>query len=258
MAAISIVLPTWNNAHLTTQCIASVVENSTHDIQFVWIDNGSDDENHSTVREALRGSNWVGDRDPYPLGFSRAVNRGLVRADGDFIAILNNDLRVTKGWDTELVNAVEENPGIAGPLSIGPLGWQNVVYHTWLGKVPYARGPDAIAGWLREHWSGKVVPLPETQPQLSLYSTLAFFCVLMPRDVRSAVGLLDEEFGWGYCEDNDYCWRARHLGFDLSLCPGAVVYHDGGQTMSKLGEEARKTLERNGQHLIKKHGTIVK
>ena len=83
---------------------------------------------------------------------------------------------------------------------------------------------------------------------------IAFFCVLFPTAVVRRVGPLDEQFGWGYCEDDDYCMRLRQAGYRLSLCPGAVVSHPVARTLRHVPEDSSERLARNMDRFEAKWG----
>ncbi|MDG2285196.1 MAG: hypothetical protein P8N43_06680 [Alphaproteobacteria bacterium] len=83
---------------------------------------------------------------------------------------------------------------------------------------------------------------------------LAFFCVLMPMAVRESVGVLVENFGWGYFEDDDYCLRARGMGLTISLCLAATVAHVVSQTLKFLDDDHKERLHKNFRYLRQKHG----
>jgi glycosyltransferase involved in cell wall biosynthesis len=54
------------------------------------------------------------------------------------------------------------------------------------------------------------------------------FCVYLRRDCLKEVGLLREDlFAQGYGEENDFCIRARHLGWRHVAVPGVFVAHAG-------------------------------
>ncbi len=54
------------------------------------------------------------------------------------------------------------------------------------------------------------------------------FCVYLRRDCLTSVGLLREDlFAQGYGEENDFCIRARHLGWRHVAVPGVFVGHVG-------------------------------
>jgi glycosyltransferase involved in cell wall biosynthesis len=51
------------------------------------------------------------------------------------------------------------------------------------------------------------------------------FCMLIRQDVLRRVGRLDEGFGRGYGEENDFCNRAADLGYRNVAAGGALVLH---------------------------------
>ena len=54
--------------------------------------------------------------------------------------------------------------------------------------------------------------------------------MLVRREVFEAVGLLDEDYFFGF-EDLDFCLRARRAGFATVLAGRATVYHEGSQSL---------------------------
>ncbi|MDA1185411.1 MAG: hypothetical protein O2930_12305 [Acidobacteria bacterium] len=78
---------------------------------------------------------------------------------------------------------------------------------------------------------------------------------MLPTSVLREAGALDEEFGWGYCEDDDYCHRLRRAGYRLSLCPGSVVIHEGAHTMHRV--HSPDLIPRNLARFQKKWGEAV-
>ena len=58
------------------------------------------------------------------------------------------------------------------------------------------------------------------------------FCLLIRRAVIEAIGLLDEQFGIGCFEDDDYCLRAIQAGYRAVIAADAFVHHFGGRTFA--------------------------
>lgn len=230
---LSIILPTWNNSWWTVQAVRAVRERTRLPYEIIWIDNGSTDEEHiAALAEFQRKPDYVSERYARPLGFPRAINAGLRRATGSHIALLNNDVQVLPDWDTELVAAVEKGGGAAGPVAIQPAGWQAIQEHPWLG-IPPGSDAWAVHTYLRRYWAGKFREVPERPEDPRWRPILAFFCTVLPLSVVQQVGMLDEQFGWGFGDDDDYAIRLRRAGYKLWLCPGAVVCHALSQTISK-------------------------
>jgi GT2 family glycosyltransferase len=61
--------------------------------------------------------------------------------------------------------------------------------------------------------------------QLFPLRTAAFFCVMMSRIVYERIGVLDEEFGLGFFEDDDYCRRVEEENFKIMCAKDVFIHH---------------------------------
>ena len=73
---------------------------------------------------------------------------------------------------------------------------------------------------------------------------LVGFCLLIRREVIEAIGLLDEQFGVGCFEDDDYCLRAIQAGYRAVIAGDAFVHHFGGRTFVGSGVDSRRAHAR--------------
>jgi GT2 family glycosyltransferase len=55
---------------------------------------------------------------------------------------------------------------------------------------------------------------------------------MIRRECMQEIGLLDERF-FIYCEDEDWCFRAKRSGWKIVYHPGAVVIHHKGSSTSR-------------------------
>jgi O-antigen biosynthesis protein len=87
---VSVVVPTYNRAHLITRTLQSVLGQTCGEFEVLVVDDGSTDETEHIVRscsdERVRYL-----RQPSNSGVSAARNRGLREARGTFIAFLDSD-----------------------------------------------------------------------------------------------------------------------------------------------------------------------
>jgi GT2 family glycosyltransferase len=243
---VSIVIATHNNLHLTRLCVDSVLRNTTWpNYEVVVVDNGSTDgtpaylrtlsERDGRVRCILNASNE---------GFARANNRGIGIAAGDYLALLNNDTIVPRGWLTRMIRYLETHPdvGIIGPVT-------NEVGNESKIEVDYVdiEGMEVFAErYMRDH-ADQVLEL----------NVLGFFCVVIPRQVLDRVGLLDERFGIGMFEDDDFSMRVRRAGYRLVCFDGAFVHHfHNGTWKYSSQEEYLRTFHDNRRRFEEKWSVL--
>ena len=86
---ISIVIPTYNSAKTLEQTLQSILSQTYSDVEIIVIDGKSSDGTVDIIKKySDRITYWVSERDG---GIYDAMNKGITRATGDIIGILNSD-----------------------------------------------------------------------------------------------------------------------------------------------------------------------
>ncbi|WP_343655941.1 glycosyltransferase [Cupriavidus sp.] len=228
---VSIVVLTYNNLELTRKCLASI-DRCTQDVRYeiVIVDNASTDGSPEYLRSFAAG------RDDVKLllntdnkGFAAGNNQGLAMASGEYLVILNNDTVVSPGWASGFIRHLRADPsiGLIGPVT-------NNIGNEAKIQIDYPSTDDMPA-----------VARKYTVAHLGMsfdIRTAAFFCVMIPRPVYEAVGGLDEAFGLGFFEDDDYCRRVEQNGNRCVCAEDVFVHHHLSASFSKLGAERRNAL----------------
>jgi GT2 family glycosyltransferase len=217
----SVVIPFHGKAAFTASCVASVASSSWSQPEVILVDDGSLDR--GTAEHLL--SDLPGTvrliRSDVNRGYTASVNEGVRAASHDRVIILNNDTRVTPGWDAPLLAALDD-PDVfaAGPLS-NAASYQSVPLQKADGRWAvnsFGAGvtPDLLATALRSQFGGR--RLPQT--------ILNGFCYAVRRETFLALGGLDEEaFPHGYGEEVDIMLRAQSKGMRSVVTPDSFVYH---------------------------------
>src|SRR5262249_16421330 len=76
---------------------------------------------------------------------------------------------------------------------------------------------------------------------------LVGFCLLVRRKVLDDIGLLDEQFGIGNFEDDDFCRRAVGKGYRAVIAVDAFVHHFGHRTFIGAGGDFAALMDENQQ-----------
>jgi GT2 family glycosyltransferase/SAM-dependent methyltransferase len=228
---VSVIVVTYNNLELTKTCLASL-DAYTHypNFEIIVVDNASSDGSPAFLEQ------WVKDGQNRKLilnddnrGFAAANNQGLAIAQGDYLTLLNNDTHVTRGWVSTMTRHLQRDPGIGllGPVTnnIGNEAKIDIMYANMDEMMKVA------ANYTNRH-IGKVFPL----------HTAAFFCVMMPRSTYERVGSLDEAFGRGFFEDDDYCRRVEQAGLRVVCAEDVFIHHHLSASFNKLRTADRQAL----------------
>ncbi len=232
-------------------CLWSLVQKSTYPFHLVVVNDGSDETTTNFLRRFAADHpavTLVENLHP-PHGYTIAANLGVRSTSADYVVLLNSDTIVTLGWLERIVTRGEADPsaGILGPLS-------NAASHQ---SVPELRDAD---GWstnpLPDWLTPDGVALAAARAGLHPDARLPFingFCFVVKRAVFEVVGDFDEEhFASGYCEENDFAYRARLAGFTTAVVDDAYVFHAKSKSFGVAG---RKPLaKRNYEIFLEKHG----
>jgi GT2 family glycosyltransferase len=88
---------------------------------------------------------------------------------------------------------------------------------------------------------------------------LAMYCLAMRRQVFEEIGPLDEQFGIGMFEDDDYSLRAQKKGYRVICVEDVFIHHYGRSSFSRLNEEDyRRLFDENRRRFETKWNTTWK
>jgi len=234
-------------------CLESLLRTTLPPYRLVLVDDGSGAEtrDHVAAFAADQAATLV--RNESARGYTVAANQGLRLTSGEFVVLLNSDTVLTRGWLERLVACAESDSriGIVGPLS-NTASWQS---------VPSVLDQDG-------DWAANPLPAGQTvegmadlvaQASPGLYPRIPFlngFCLLIRREVITAIGLLDETtFPRGYGEENDFCTRARRAGFSTAVAGDAYVWHSQSRSFSH--NERKRLVRASDQVILARYGAAA-
>jgi len=241
---VSIVVISFDSLLYTRMCVETVLANTgAPAFELIVVDNGSSDGSREYLESlAARDSRLRLRANDANTGFPAACNQGLAAARGEHLVLLNSDTMVPPGWLSRLVSYLDADEGVmVGPVTnrIGNEAEVLTRYETY-GDFLREAGRRAISK------RGRAFEI----------QTLTMFCLAMRRSTWESIGSLDESFGVGTLEDDDYSMRARRAGFRLLCAEDVLVHHFGEGSFGKLFGDGRygRLIARNRDRFEQKWG----
>lgn len=238
MATVSAIIPTWNRADLLKSILTNLRAQIRRPDQVIVVDNGSTDATQLVARE------FPVDLVAFPenRGFAAAVNEGVMRAKGNWLLILNNDVILEPDWLRRLLTSAEqENAAFAAGklLRMNEAGtidgsWDLVSRAAYAWRCGYGRPDGAVWSMPR-----KVSFVPMT-------------AALFHQRVFEQIGLLETRFE-SYYEDVDFGIRCALAGLEGIYEPGAVALHMEKGTLGRRDYRVMFLSARNQVLVLAKH-----
>jgi GT2 family glycosyltransferase len=215
---VSVIIPNWNGKIVIRDCLTSVQRLTYPNFEIIVVDNGSSDGSREMIREEFPTAKLIAS--PINLGYARACNLGIKAAKGVLIALFNNDATAESSWLSKLVDSIcrEDDIAIASGLT----------FHDKPCDVLWSAGAriDAITGEPFQIGRGQHLNQIKCSEDFDYLSGCA---IIFRRDIIDKVGLFDENFFF-YCEDLDWAFRAKRMGYKIRLNSTAIVWHKASIT----------------------------
>lgn len=231
---LTVVVPTHDTRSLTLACVESLLASQTpqaRQIEVLLLDDASQDGTAEAVRSRFATVRVL--RNEHPQGFTRSANRGLTAAKGEILLLLNSDTEIEPGaWGT-LEETFRQNRrlGIVGAALRYPDGkpqWSGGANPSLLWLFALASGLPALVARI----PGARALRPVRGASGAPVEWVTGAAMAFRREVWDEVGPFDESFRF-YCQDLDFCARARASGWEVAVAPGFRVIHHHGATIGR-------------------------
>jgi GT2 family glycosyltransferase len=180
------------------------------------------------------------------LGFTKANNRGVAEAQGDYLLFLNSDTKVDPDTLSRLVGFADAHPqaGAVGPLVLNGDGSFQLSFgrpfslfsEFWQKTFAARAARHAGAGRLKAREVGWV----------------SGCCLLTRREYFSEAKVFDEGI-FLYFDDSELCTHLRKMGKKIFFCPAARIVHFGGASVAAIPARTALEYRRSQLHTYRKH-----
>ena len=246
---VSIIILCYNQLEYTERCIDSIIRNTAYrNYELILVDNCSEDATSLFLSGAARfGKPMRIVLNSENHGFPKGNNEGISLARGKYLILLNNDTIVTRGWITGLKKHFSEGKvGAVGAITnaIGNEAMVTLGYGNDITQMP------ALA------YSYTSAHMGETYPN---DGTLAMFCLMISRAAYDEAGPLDEAYGMGMFEDDDFCYSLSRHGYEIVLAEDVFIHHFGSKSFSQIPTEIHLArFNQNKSYFENKWNTVWK
>jgi GT2 family glycosyltransferase len=224
MKKVAIIIVNYNGKDHLFECLSSLissVSNSRLDVDIFMVDNKSTDGSVQFVQSNFPQVMIICLEKN--IGFGAAVNEAIkfitnLDKHYEYFLIVNPDTKFEKKFLETIIEEARKLPrfGAASPLLL-----------KWDGRIVDSAGAS-IGLLFGFAWPGKILggstfsaTLTKLKPFEVFYASGA--ALLVKATVARAV-MFDSDY-FLYCDDVDFCWRIRMLGYAIYCIPKAVAYH---------------------------------
>jgi GT2 family glycosyltransferase/ADP-heptose:LPS heptosyltransferase len=220
MPKVTISILAYEGLEHSRACLKSIFENSNgHDYEIILTDNGSTDGTAEFFREikAQRPDSIRVVTNQDNLGFIEPNRKALELARGEYFVLLNNDVKVPRGWLAQLLQPFYRYPKAA--LS----------------------GPDGSCSELTPEFSG----IPGRRVDY-----LEGSCLCGKTEILRRHGLFSEYLLFAYHEDSDLSLRMQELGYSIHRVPFRIQHVR--EATSKRVPQVKENALKNRDAMIKR------
>jgi GT2 family glycosyltransferase len=246
---VSIVIVNWNTRDHLIECLESIRTYPPRcSYEVIVVDNDSSDGSAQAVRQYFPEITLIENGEN--IGYAKANNQAIENSTGDYILLLNPDVRVKNNTIDTLVDfAIQHSDAAAvGCKLVTPDGkiqescrsfpyplsvFFEYTKLSWL--LPWCKFISSY----RMRYFRYDTDVEVDQPMAS--------CLLISRRAWEDVGSFDESFPI-FFNDVDWCYRAKQKGWKIYFTAKTYAIHYGGastlQVKAKMIQESHRSLRK--------------
>lgn len=241
---LSIIIPTWNTAKITKECIKSIHKFLHHiDYEIILVDNASTDNTVSEIKRFKTKQNSSVVRKNHlklkiiqnskNLGFAKACNIGVKKAVGDCLIFLNSDMELVDSSLTRMVKFLQKNP------QVGAIGPQFLNPDKTIQKSVFP--PQTPLNAIKEFWFGQKSYskyIPKNKKPVSVWA-ISGGAILIKKSLFKKIGKWNEKY-FMYFEDLDLCRTLHRQNKKIYYYPQSQIIHHHGASGKNIKPPANQ------------------
>lgn len=240
----SIIIVSWNVKDKLRENLLSIFQASQKvTFEVIVIDNASSDGTEAMINSEFLDVKLISNQEN--VGFAKASNQGLTEAKGDFLILLNPDMKLQtdtlhnlKDWleknpqaDVTGIKLVDDKNRLVPQVRKFPSVWDQL---TIILKLPHIF-PQLLSSYLQENFNYE---------QASKVNSIRGAFFVIRRTSLQRFGYFDERY-FLWFEEVDYCHTVTKQGGEVWYTPVATAVDYIGQSFSQLPRAKKQIYFRN-------------
>jgi GT2 family glycosyltransferase len=225
---IAIVILNWNGLNHLKKFLPSVVKHSDKHNIYVIDNNSSDNSvkylniNYPKIKLIINSKNY---------GYAKGYNLGLKEIKEEVYCLLNNDVQVTEGWLTPIIEEFYNNKSVV-------IAQPKILDFNEKDKFEHAGAAGGFIDYFGyPYCRGRMFNTVEKDKGQYDQNIDIFWasgaCFFIRKEIFELINGFDENFT-NHMEEIDLCWRLSNLkpNFKKRFLFKSVVYHLGGGSLN--------------------------
>ncbi len=245
MEKVSIVVLAYNQLGYTKLCIDSLYIYTSHiDFELITVNNGSSDGTKEYF-DSLPNDKKI--NFDVNVGIEKAMNDALAISEGEYFALINNDIILTENWLDNLLKVLESDPkiGVVVP-ACNNSSQDQIVFAEYYDTIQLQEFASKYNKSDYKKWEERL--------------TLIMYLLVCRTKELKELGGLDPAYSPYGVDDHDLSFTYRRAGFKLIYARDTYVHHYRSVTLLECGKENGNLnlAPRNIHYFKKKFGINFK
>lgn len=225
MGNVDVIIPVYNNIEITLECIKSVYNNISSQINKIIIHDDCSNQNTKSILEQLNErktscvflnnnivpSNLKVIRSEANIGFAAGVNKACQLATAKYLFILNSDTKILDDILSPMLSILESDKKIAAINPSGP-----VFKYKHLQRC----SPITVDNNTDKHYISS--------------TNLSGYALLINRQLFESVDGFNTIYGRGYYEDTELSRVLINNNYKLAIYPSLAITHVGQASFKQV------------------------
>lgn len=251
---LSIIIVNYNSVQFLERCLASIRKYVDVRHEICVVDNASQDKSVEWIRKNFPDVLLIANE--CNKGFAAGINQGLKATHAPFILWLNPDTEFLEGRISEAIKFMESDP-FAAILGLQVLNPDKSLQLSCRSFPSYETALFNRCSLLTRLFPGNRFSRRYLQTDFDHESIrevdwVSGSYLLHRRSLLDEIGFLDEQF-FMYCEDVDFCKRAKKAGKKVLYYPAVKALHHIAGSAQSIPQRMILERHRSMWHYYKKH-----